>query len=76
MTKRELKQEPNMPIVQLGQPGQEPVRRPGERVECDYCEVDAIWHHFAVACERGGPNRDAFACDSHVRLLNSNYTFV
>jgi hypothetical protein len=62
-TKRELVQE-RMALAVLGQPGQ----YEGRHVECVYCTADAVWFHWAS--KAAPPNRDAFACDEHVRWLD------
>ena len=56
-----------MPLVQLGQPGWDGVK--GVHVDCDYCAADAVWYHWADRCV----NRDCYACDAHVSLLNPFY---
>jgi hypothetical protein len=64
-----------MPIVGLGRPGFDAMK--GRHVECDYCTADATWHHWAVAPTPGREgldvNRDAYACNAHVGLLNRFY---
>ncbi|MGO9154116.1 hypothetical protein [Mycobacterium sp.] len=55
-----------MPLCQLNEPGQ----YCGAHVECDYCPADAVWHHFASP---SNADRDAYACDARVSLLNRNY---
>jgi hypothetical protein len=59
MSKREPEQE-HMPVVQVS-------TGPGSRGECDYCEKDATWWHWA---DERSTNRDARACDDHAHLLN------
>ena len=59
MTKREFKQE-HMPLVGLVSPHH----------ECDYCSADAAWFHWA---DKRNVNRDAYACDTHVCVLNRYY---
>ena len=59
----------HMPLLQLSQPGKV-YSRDDDHVECDYCDADATWYHFA---DRTGVNRDACACDTHVGLLNRHY---
>lgn len=34
--------------------------------KCDYCPADAAWYHWADHIV----DRDAYACQSHVGLLN------
>ncbi len=69
MTKREPKQEPRMMVMPLAY---NPCYEPSVWPECDYCEAGATMWHFA----NHEVNRDAYACSSHVRLLDPNYTFV
>ena len=57
-----------MPLVQLGQPGWDGVK--GVHVDCDYCEGDAGWYHFASSRDT---DRHYYACDAHVSLLNPFY---
>lgn len=67
MTKREPKKE-RMALIGMT-PGRDPFR--DERVECDYCRADATWRHWASKFNL--PDRDAYACDTHVGLLNPYY---
>ena len=60
MTQHEFKQE-HMPLVGMGTM---------PRRECDYCSADATWLHWA---DKRSVNRDAYACDTHVRFLNRYY---
>ncbi len=62
-----FKQE-HMPVTQLAEPGR--YHMTGEHAGCDYCATDAIWFHFA---DPRNVNRDAFACNDHVGLLNRYY---
>lgn len=37
---------------------------------CDYCATDAAWFHFG---DKRNVDRDCYACDSHVGLLNPHF---
>ena len=54
-----------MPLVQLSQPG----KSHGGHAYCDYCTADAVWFHWADRYV----NRDCYACDVHVSMLNPFY---
>jgi len=62
-TKREPIQE-HMPVVLLRTPGQ---NYGGVHVECDYCDADATWYHWATP---SSVDRDCYACDEHAKWLN------
>jgi hypothetical protein len=61
-TKREQIQE-HMPLIGYR-------NHDGKYAECDYCTHDATYFHFAVSGYKGAVDRDAYACNAHVYLLN------
>ena len=39
-------------------------------VECDYCDADATWYHWADSRSERSVNRECYACDEHAKWLN------